>query len=62
MALDKEFKKQLVDRFEAFELCDFLMIKTEDFIDAFEEEIEEQIDTEIKFMGIAQNFERDGNQ
>ena len=25
-------------------------------------EIEEQIDTEIKFMGIAQNFERDGNQ
>ena len=24
-------------------------------------EIEEQIDTEIKFMGIAQNFERDEN-
>ena len=25
-------------------------------------EIEEQIDTEIKFMGIAQNFERDENK
>lgn len=59
MALEKEFKKQLVDRFEAFELCDFLMIKTEDFIDAFEEEIEEQIDDVADFAGLRLDIEEE---
>lgn len=59
MALDKEFKKQLVDRFEAFELCDFLMIKTEDFIDAFEDEIEEQIEDVVEFAGLRLDIEEE---
>jgi hypothetical protein len=52
VALDKEFKQQLVDRFEAWELCDFLQIKTEDFIDAFEENIEEAIEDVQDFAGL----------
>lgn len=59
MALDKELKKQLVDRFEAFELCDFLMIKTEDFVEAFEEDIEEVLDDVIEFAGLRLDTEED---
>lgn len=59
MALDKEFKKQLIDRFEAFELCDFLMIRTEDFIEAFEDEIEEVIDDVRDFAGLKEDIEEE---
>ncbi len=52
MALDKEFKQTLIDRFEAFELCDFLMIKMEDFVEAFEEQIEEAIEDVVEFAGL----------
>ena len=52
MALTKDFKQQLIDRFEAFELCDFLQIKTEDFIEAFEDQIEEAIEDVQDFAGL----------
>ena len=52
MALTKDFKQQLIDLFEAFELCDFLQIKTEDFIEAFEDQIEEAIEDVQDFAGL----------
>lgn len=52
MALTKDFKQVLIDRFEAFELCDFLQIKMEDFVEAFEDQIEEAIEDVQDFAGL----------
>lgn len=50
--LDKETKKALIDRFEGWELVEFLGIETEDIIEAFEERILEDLNEVLEFAGI----------
>lgn len=52
MAVDKEFKKILADRFESWELAEFLQISTEDFVEMFEDEIEINYEDLCDFIGI----------
>lgn len=42
--MDEEFKKQLADRFEGFELVELLDISAEIVIDRLEEVIEENVE------------------
>ena len=48
--LSKDFKDMLIDRFEGYELVDYLRIQTEDIIDAFEDEIEERVEDLEEFL------------
>lgn len=50
--MDKNLKQILCDRFEAYELCDFLSIEIEDFIERYEDAIEENIDDIIELAGL----------
>jgi hypothetical protein len=52
VAVDKQFKQILSDRFEAWELAEFLQISTEDFVEMFEEEIENNYEDLCDFIGI----------
>jgi hypothetical protein len=55
--LTKEMKARIADYFEAADLVDFLQIKVEDIIEAFEEDIEENLDDIEDMIGI-----RHGNE
>jgi len=48
----KEFKALLADRFESWELAEFLQVSTEDFCEAFEDLIEENYDDLCEFAGL----------
>ena len=50
--LNKEIKEILADRLEGWELVDFLQIDIDTVIDAFEDEIEENLDDVLEFAGI----------
>lgn len=52
MAVNNEFKELLADRFEAWELAEYLQIDIEDFIEAFEDEIEDALDDLSEFIGL----------
>lgn len=52
MALDKDFKDKLIDRFDGWEIVEFLQISTEDVIYAFEEEIEDAIEDVADWLGV----------
>lgn len=50
--VDKEFKNALADRFESWEIAEFLQISAEDFIDAFEEDIEVNYEELAEWLGL----------
>jgi len=50
--LSKEVKTRIADYFEAADLVDFLQLKVEDVIDAFEDDIEESLDDIEDMMGV----------
>lgn len=50
--IDQDFKQKLIDRFEGFELVEFLQISTEEVIDAFEDIIEDNIEDVAELLGV----------
>lgn len=50
--LNKELKNILADRLEGWELVDFLQIDIDTVIDAFEDEIEENLADVLEFANI----------
>jgi len=50
--LDPDLRKALEDRFEGWELVDFLSIPIEDVIDMFEEEILASLEDVKEFAGL----------
>lgn len=50
--VDKEFKRILADRCEAWEIAEFLQISAEDFIEMFEDEIELNYDDLCEWIGL----------
>ena len=57
--VSKDFKNVLADRFESWEIAEFLQISAEDFIDAFEEDIEVNYDELAEWIGLPED-EDDG--
>lgn len=55
----KEFKTILEDRFESWELAEFLQISTAEFVDMFEEEIEINYDDLAEFVGLKEKDDDD---
>lgn len=55
--LSKETKARIADYFEAADLVDFLQIKVEDIIEAFEEDLEENLDDIEDMIGIRRGNE-----
>lgn len=53
--VDKEFKQLLCDRFDSWELAEFLDISTEDFIEMFEDDIEANYYDLAEFIGLRGN-------
>jgi len=53
--MDKELEQVLIDRFEAWEIADFLQISTEEFVDFFRHRIEENYEDVCEWAG----FRRD---
>lgn len=50
--LDKETRERIADYFDAADLVDFLRIPTEDIVDAFEVEIEDNLDDIEEMIGL----------
>ena len=50
--MTQDFKARLSDFFEAWELAEFLQLRTEDIVNAFEDEIEELEEELEEFMEI----------
>lgn len=50
--MDKETKARIADFFESWELAEFLRTPVDEFIDAFEEEIEEALDDIEELMDV----------
>lgn len=50
--LDNELKKLLIDRLEGWELCEFLQLSIEDVIEAFEDEIIQNLDDVLELAGL----------
>lgn len=55
--VSKDFKNALADRFESWEIAEFLQISAEDFIDAFEEDIEVNYDELAEWIGLRNDEE-----
>lgn len=55
--LDRETKARIIDWFEAPDLVDFLQLTTEDIVEVFEEEIEDNLDEIEEIIGIRQDNE-----
>lgn len=55
----KELKDQIIDFFDPWDLVEYLGIKIEDIIEAFEEDIEELEEEIEEFMGVVQDMEED---
>jgi len=52
LVLDREVKKALVDRLEGWELIEFLQIPVDYIIDAFEDEIIENLEDVLEFANL----------
>lgn len=50
--MDEEAKKRIADYFDAWDLVEYLRLRTEDIIDAFEGEIEEVLEDIEELMGV----------
>lgn len=50
--LDRETKNRIIDYFDPWDLVEFLGVKVEDVIEAFEIEIEEALDEVEELMGM----------
>lgn len=50
--IDEELYKQLVDRFEGYELCEYLNIAVEDILEAFPDKIKDAQDDLEEFLSI----------
>jgi hypothetical protein len=50
--MTQDIKDMLADRLEGWELVDFLQISIEDVINAFEDDIEENLEDVLDFAGI----------
>ena len=50
--MDQSLKDKLIDRFESWELIEFLQISIEDVVDIFEAEIEESMDDVLELLGL----------
>jgi hypothetical protein len=50
--VEKELKERLADFFEADELVEYLVIPVEDIVEAFEDVIEERLDSILELMGV----------
>ena len=48
--MDEDFKNQLIDYFDSFELVELLGITTEEVVMAFEEQIEDNLEKLKDFM------------
>lgn len=57
--LDRGFKTALSDRFESWELAEFLNISVEDFIEMFEDDIENCYDELAEWIGLRGKDEDD---
>jgi hypothetical protein len=55
--LDLETKKRIADFFDGWELVEFLQLKIDEVVDAFEDEIEENIDDIEEFMGVREKYD-----
>jgi hypothetical protein len=59
--VDKEFKRTLADRFESWELAEFLQISTEDFIEMFEDDIEVAYEDLAEYCGLRGTNDEDSD-
>jgi len=50
--MDREFKERLIDFFDSWELVEYLRLRTEDVVEAFEDDIEEAQEDLEEFMEI----------
>lgn len=50
--MDRETRKRIEDFFEGFELVEYLQIPVDEVVDAFEEQIEENLDEIEEFIGV----------
>ncbi len=50
--MDKETKARIADFFESWELAEFLRTRVEDFIEAFEDDIEEALEDIEELMDV----------
>lgn len=55
--MNDELRKIICDYFDPFELVEFLQIPIEDVVDAFEDEIIENIDDVLEMIGIRKDLE-----
>ncbi|MBU6231647.1 hypothetical protein KGP36_03180 [Patescibacteria group bacterium] len=50
--LTPELRDAIIDRFEAWDLVDFLMLKTEQIVDAFEDVIVDNLEDIMDYVNI----------
>lgn len=53
--MEQEVKKRVADFFESWELAEFLRIPAEEFVEAFEDEIENSLEDIEELMGLREN-------
>lgn len=58
MVLDKETQELISDRFEPWELVDFLQLKMDDILFMFREEVEENLDDILEFIQVGTRRDR----
>lgn len=57
--LDKEARERIADYFDAAELVDFLQLRTPDVVDAFELEIEDNLEEIEDMIGLRKEKKSD---
>lgn len=57
--LEPSLKSAIIDRFEAWELIDFLNITTEEIVELFEEEILENVEDIISILNYGETSDDD---
>lgn len=50
--LDRDTKNRIIDYFDPWDLVEFLGVKTEDIIEAFEVEVEDLLEDIEELMGV----------
>jgi hypothetical protein len=50
--LDRDTKNRIIDYFDPWDLVEFLGVKTEDIVEAFEVEVEDLLDDIEELMGV----------
>jgi hypothetical protein len=51
--MDEELRKAIADYFDAGDFAEFIGVTTEQLIDAFEDEVEDNLDEILELMGAA---------